>query len=154
MKGLTKMKNLAIACLLVVALAGCGTIDISSAKYRVDRIDSARGIITGTIYERYAIRPYGAYFYISNSAGETITISTTAVAGQQRIIGTPPKAPQGVGTTFALQLPPGRYAVTGWGLDYGRMIKKSSAPESKLEFTAQGRLSFSEPWPQHKAIRR
>ncbi len=38
----------------------------------------------------------------------------------------PMQVPKGVGSTFALQLPPGKYRVTRWALDYGRRIKVSS----------------------------
>lgn len=114
-------------------LVGCASQRATSTKYSIAQLDSTQGVVVGTVFERSVFTPYGAYFYFRAPDGERITISSGAKSGPN-IRNTPPKIPQGVGSTFALQLPPGKYQVMGWALDYGRALKRSEAPPNPITF--------------------
>jgi len=118
-------------------LSGCAFIGLLKQKYEIKEVDATKGIIVGTVFERAVFTPYGAYFYITTPQGEQIILSSGAENASYSIINTPPKLPKGVGNTFALQLPPGKYQVTGWALDYGRINKTSTLPDNPIEFEVE-----------------
>ncbi|SCK23065.1 hypothetical protein [Vogesella sp. LIG4] len=120
--------------LLLLLASGCATLDPSAKKYTLKDIDSSKGVVVGTVFERSVFTPYGAYFYIQSPNGEKVVLSSGAGSGCCAIINTPPKIPKGVGSPFALQLPPGKYQVVGWALDYGSFNKSSLSPETPVEF--------------------
>lgn len=65
-----------------------------------------KGIIVGTVFERAAFIPHGAYFYISSFDDKRIMLESGRGGGKQAIVNKAPKVPKGVGSPFALQLPP------------------------------------------------
>lgn len=134
---LKRMVSAIITMAAVTLLAGCMT-PAGSAKYAVTTPDPARGIVVGTVFERAVFTPHGVYFYIVTPEGEKIMLTRDVVAGQARFWNEPPKVPKGAGTTFSLQLPPGKYQITGWALNYGTYNRKNSeAFATPVEFTVQ-----------------
>lgn len=116
-------------------LSGCVSID--QKKYMLTELDPKKGIIVGTVFERAVFTPYGAYFYIQTPNGEQIVLFSGAKKGSYSIVNNPPKIPKGIGSTFALQVSPGKYRVTGWALDYGRANKSSTPPDIATEFEVE-----------------
>lgn len=118
----------------VAIVAGCASIRETSTKYTLRERDPSKGVIVGTVFERSVFVPYGAYFYLEATDKERIVLASGGNSGRPNIINSLPKVPKGVGSTFALQVPPGKYRVTGWALDYGRLIKRSEAFSQPIEF--------------------
>ncbi|MGJ7488485.1 hypothetical protein ACSFA2_24685 [Variovorax sp. LT2P21] len=112
-------------------LVGCASPRETSSKYTLDALDSSKGIIVGSVYERAVFLPHGAYFSILSPQGERIVIASKPQSKESSIL---LDRPSGRGNTFALQLPPGKYQVTGWALDYGSLLKRSRPLERPLEF--------------------
>jgi hypothetical protein len=130
------------ACVVVWLFAsGCTTLDQSA--YVPKDIDLSKGIVVGTVFERAVFTPYGAYFYVQSPDGKRIVLSSGARTGRYSIINIPPKVPKGVGRPFALQLPPGKYQVVGWALDYGAANSFSLPPTHPIEFeVVAGKVSY------------
>lgn len=122
------------AILALAILTGCSTSGQASRMYSVAEVDPTKGIVVGTVFERAAFTPHGAYFYLKSFDDKRIFLESGGGGGKPAIINTAPKVPQGVGSTFALQLPPGKYQVTRWALDYGRRIKVSEGYKQPIEF--------------------
>ena len=124
-------------------LSGCASLDQSAQKYALKENDPSKGVVVGTVFERSVFTPYGAYFYIQSPQNERIVLSSGARTGRFSIVNTPPKVPKGVGSPFALQLPPGQYKVIGWALDYGSANKSSLPFDSPVEFeVVAGKVSY------------
>ncbi|MNU93020.1 hypothetical protein D3C71_829500 [compost metagenome] len=129
-----RAQRLAAAALAVAILAGCTTAGQRSNKYAVTEVNPAKGIVVGTVFERAVFTPHGAFFYLKAFDDERIMLESGGGGRKPAITNQPPKVPKGVGSTFALQLPPGKYQVTGWALDYGRRIKVSEGYRQPIEF--------------------
>jgi hypothetical protein len=125
-----------LVAVLLMTLSGCATSD-QSAQYELKDADPKKGIIVGTVFERSVFTPHGAKFQIHSPTGELIAVHSHGRAGNKRFAYEPPKVPKGVGATFALQLPPGKYKVVAWGLDYGRSYKMSGQPPVPVEFDVE-----------------
>lgn len=124
----------AVVILFAALLAGCAAPRQTSTKYALTEKDASKGVVVGTVFERSVFTPYGAYFYLQSPDKERIIVASGGNSGAYTIVNTPPKVPKGVGSTFALQLPPGKYQVSGWALDYGRANKRSEPFEQPIEF--------------------
>jgi len=138
----TAIRSLAAIALLSVILSGCASSSFNPASLNYTQPDPAKGVVIGTVFERAVFEPYGATFVITPNnpamiATNRIGLSSKAMAGQTTLRNVPPKLPKGEGTTFALQLAPGRYRVSFWGLDYGRRFKYSESPLQQIEFDVE-----------------
>jgi hypothetical protein len=132
-----RFRRLAVIGILSALLGACASTRDTSAKYTLRERDDSQGVVVGTVFERSVFVPYGAYFYLEAPDKERIVLSSGGNAGRSTkatIVNVPPKLPKGLGSTFALQLPPGRYRVAGWALDYGRHLKRSEAFPQPIEF--------------------
>jgi len=118
----------------LLLLSGCVTRDFSVT---LKNNDPSKGIVVGTIFERSVFTPYGAVFKLKGPDGKTIFLDRNPRYFKSENIffeNTPPKVPKGIGRTFAIQLPPGRYSIIDWGLDYGSKYKLSGAPQNPIVF--------------------
>jgi hypothetical protein len=137
LKGKTKFLFVQLLSMLLL-LSGCAT----TKQPTLNDIDPSKGIVVGVVFESSLFGPHGAYFFIQAPDGGKITISSGAENRSYTIKNVPPKTPLGVGKPFILQLPPGKYQVVGWALDYGR-IKKSQPPANPVEFeVVAGKISY------------
>lgn len=100
------LSSLAVAILPLAVLAGCTTAGQKSMKYSIAEADPMKGIVIGTVFERAAFTPRGAYFYLKSSGNKRIVLESGGGCGKPAIVNQPPKVPKGVGSTFAMQLPP------------------------------------------------
>ncbi|NUU01473.1 hypothetical protein [Herbaspirillum robiniae] len=133
----TRLADIVAAIIATAMLSGCMTT-AGSSKYAADTVDPARGIVVGTVFERAVFTPYGVYFYILSPDGSKIVLTRDHVKGQATIWNDPPKVPKGEGTTFSLQLPPGKYQIVGWALNYGTYNRKASEPyKTPIEFSVE-----------------
>ncbi|CAN7779005.1 hypothetical protein LJR290_007986 [Variovorax sp. LjRoot290] len=138
-----RFRRLATVGVMAALLAGCASIRETSAKYTLLERDPSKGVVVGTVFERSVFVPYGAYFYLQSPDNERIIVASGGNTGRATIVNNLPKLPKGVGSTFALQLSPGKYQVTGWALDYGRLIKRSEAFSRPIEFeVAAGQVKY------------
>lgn len=137
----TVIRSLAAVALLSAVLSGCAGPSGSGA-FNYNKPDPAKGVVVGTVFERAVFEAYGATFTImgNNEAmrtGQLINLSSTGIAGQTSLLNVPPKLPKGKGSTFALQLEPGRYLILLWSLDYGRKNKYSESLPQRVEFDVE-----------------
>jgi hypothetical protein len=129
-----RFRRLALIGIMAALLGGCASLRETSAKYTLQERDDSKGVVVGTVFERSVFVPYGAYFYLEAPDKERIVVSSGGNTGRYTITNVPPKVPKGVGSTFALQLPPGKYRVAGWALDYGRQLKRSEGLSQPIDF--------------------
>lgn len=123
-------------CFVVASLllSGCATPDFSVT---LKDNDPSKGVVVGTIFERSVFTPYGAIFKLQGPDGKIILLDRNPRYFKNENVTfehKPPKVPMGVGRTFAIQLSPGRYKITSWGLDYGSRYKLSGEPQNPIEF--------------------
>lgn len=123
------------AIFLVVFLSSCA----NRWSYKAAEFGSGGGVALGTIYERAVFTPCGATFTLMDDQGKKYRIERKHIHGIQFA----EERPQGVGTTFALELPPGTYHVVQWSLNYGRADKPSGRPPQEAKFTVEaGKFTY------------
>lgn len=109
----TMLRALACAVLLPALLSGCVTGHNSAPAFTYTTPDPAKGVVVGTVFERAVFEAHGARFGIVSSDLATNKdkdpwLSSHAPAGQVSLQNVAPKVPTSKGSTFALQLTPGR----------------------------------------------
>lgn len=138
-----RAQRLGSTLLAIAILAGCTSARQTSKQFSITEPDPAKGIVVGTVFERSVFRPHGAYFYLKSYDGKQILLESGGDSRKPAFSNKSPKVPQGVGNTFALQLPPGKYQVTRWALDYGRRIKVSEGYKQPVEFeVTAGQITY------------
>ena len=135
----TMLRALACAVLLPALLSGCVTGHNSAPAFTYTTPDPAKGVVVGTVFERAVFEAHGARFGIVSSdlaanKDKDLWLSSHAPAGQVSLQNVAPKVPTGKGSTFALQLTPGRYRILIWLLDYGSRSKYSESSPKAIEF--------------------
>lgn len=135
----TMLRALACAVLLPALLSGCVTGRNSAPAFTYTTPDLAKGVVVGTVFESSVFEAHGARFGIVSSdpaalEGKSLWLSSHAPAGQVALQNVLPKVPTGKGSTFALQLTPGRYSVIIWLLGYGFRSRYSEASPKPIEF--------------------
>ena len=135
----TMLRALACAVLLPALLSGCVTGRNSAPAFTYTTPDLAKGVVVGTVFESSVFEAHGARFGIVSGdpaalEGKSLWLSSHAPAGQVALLNVLPKVPTGKGSTFALQLTPGRYSVIIWLLDYGFRSRYSEASPKPIEF--------------------
>jgi hypothetical protein len=130
--------------LFCLLLMGCVNFNESLIKYEPKVIDSSKGIIIGTIFERTREQPLGVFFYIKTESNETISLHNGVLSKDFTIDNKSPTNPIGVGKPFALQLSPGKYRVDSWILNMEKFTHKKSLKNSiPIEFdVVAGRVSY------------
>jgi len=135
-------KILAPALLAAALLSGCAAFD-ANQQYAYQAYDPAKGVVVGSVFERAVFETNGATFTIETPEHQLITLSSQAHGGNEAIVNNPPVVPKGAGSTFALQLAPGRYRIVTWSLHYGSGDTHAAAPKSPQEFeVVAGKVTY------------